>query len=224
MVLGATGDSVSRDGPPFICAEGVLRTPIEECGEGLVDLRESNILTDPAHQRVGHRGERQFHCRREVSRRLFYAQMSLPFGYQLLVLECHRPVELQAEYWERELARLGERYPEWSEQRLREVNARYIAPPDDTPPHSTGGALDLTLVDSDGEELQMGHPVNDRGPGAHTKARDIPPEARDNRQVLQGALRQFGFVNYGYAWWHFSYGDRYWAYLNGEPAAHYGTV
>jgi D-ala-D-ala dipeptidase len=29
-----------------------------------------------------------------------------------------------------------------------------------------------------------------------------------------------GFVNYGYEWWHYSYGDRYWAHAgaNARPA------
>jgi D-alanyl-D-alanine dipeptidase len=33
-----------------------------------------------------------------------------------------------------------------------------------------------------------------------------------------------GLVNYGYEWWHYSYGDRYWAHAGGERAARYGSL
>jgi D-alanyl-D-alanine dipeptidase len=33
-----------------------------------------------------------------------------------------------------------------------------------------------------------------------------------------------GFVNYPSEWWHWSYGDRYWAVVTGEPHAIYGPV
>ena len=31
-------------------------------------------------------------------------------------------------------------------------------------------------------------------------------------------------MNYPTEWWHWSYGDRYWALVTGAPAAHYGPV
>jgi zinc D-Ala-D-Ala dipeptidase len=37
-------------------------------------------------------------------------------------------------------------------------------------------------------------------------------------------MESTGFVNYPHEWWHFSYGDRYWAYAKDEPAAIYGAA
>ena len=37
-------------------------------------------------------------------------------------------------------------------------------------------------------------------------------------------MESTGFVNYPYEWWHFGYGDRYWAYAEDEPAAIYGAA
>ena len=33
-----------------------------------------------------------------------------------------------------------------------------------------------------------------------------------------------GFVNYPTEWWHWSYGDRYWALQSGQRVARYATV
>ena len=45
-----------------------------------------------------------------------------------------------------------------------------------------------------------------------------------NRALLIELMSAAGFVNYGTEWWHWSYGDRYWAYNRGEPAARYASV
>jgi D-alanyl-D-alanine dipeptidase len=42
--------------------------------------------------------------------------------------------------------------------------------------------------------------------------------------MLAGALAGAGLVNYPTEWWHWSYGDRYWALLTGADSAHYGAI
>jgi zinc D-Ala-D-Ala dipeptidase len=41
---------------------------------------------------------------------------------------------------------------------------------------------------------------------------------------VPSALRGAGLVNYPTEWWHWSYGDRYWAMMTGATAAVYGPV
>lgn len=41
--------------------------------------------------------------------------------------------------------------------------------------------------------------------------------------MLGEALSAAGLVNYPTEWWHWSYGDRYWALQTGAPAALYGA-
>ena len=48
--------------------------------------------------------------------------------------------------------------------------------------------------------------------------------ARANRELLAQVLRGVGLVNYPTEWWHWSYGDRYWALMTGATAAVYGPV
>lgn len=49
-------------------------------------------------------------------------------------------------------------------------------------------------------------------------------EARVWRDRLSGAMSIAGFVNYPHEWWHFSYGDQYWAWRTGVPTALYGRT
>ena len=56
----------------------------------------------------------------------------------------------------------------------------------------------------------------------YTEAVNITDEARSHRALLGGALTASGLVNYPTEWWHWSYGDRYWALTTGAPHALYG--
>ncbi|MEJ2857571.1 MULTISPECIES: hypothetical protein [unclassified Saccharothrix] len=79
--------------------------------------------------------------------------------------------------------------------------------------HVSGAAVDLTLCSVDGSELWMG-----------TEVEGSTDEVRERRRVLTAALTGAGLVNYPAGWWHWSYGDRYWAWVTGAPAARYGPV
>lgn len=56
----------------------------------------------------------------------------------------------------------------------------------------------------------------------YTHADNISAAARANREILGAALAEVGLVNYPTEWWHWSYGDRYWAMTTGAAAAVYG--
>ena len=95
-------------------------------------------------------------------------------------------------------------------------------------PHVAGAAVDLTLVDSAGRELDLGTPVDatpEQSEGAcYFGAPQVSSHARADRELLARVLRGAGLVNYRTEWWHWSYGDRYWALVTGAPAALYGPV
>jgi D-alanyl-D-alanine dipeptidase len=210
--------------PVLVDDPQVLAVPIQECGEPLVDLRGYPLLATTDHPKARSEARTRLHCREGVAERLLRADARLPEGVRLLIVECHRPLDLQDAYWEDQLGALRERHPDWPEDKLAEENAKFVAPPEIVPPHSTGGAVDLVLVDAEGEELDMGSLLNEKGPRMRTDARGLPEEATRNRALLLQALESAGFVNYPHEWWHFSYGDRYWAYAKGEPAAIYGAA
>src|SRR5262249_16194741 len=139
--------------------------------------------------------------------------------------EGHRPVWLQQQYWDRHRGRLSLAHPEWDDARLAFEASKYVAPPYVVPPHSTGAAIDLTLCRGDDLELDMGE-TSDGSPDenstvCYTFSPEISELARQNRALLIEVMSAQGFVNYPTEWWHWSYGDRYWAYHMGRASAIY---
>ncbi|MBG0828701.1 M15 family metallopeptidase [Planomonospora sp. ID67723] len=199
--------------------------PVEERGEPLTDLRPvpdlllDGRLADPdgayAHLRQGH------------VERLLRAQKHLPDGLRLLIVEGYRPLALQEQYFRAYAGRLREANPDWSDEHLYVQASRSLSPPH-IGPHVCGAAVDLTLCTRDGIELDMGTEVNaspeESDDACYTDAGNITPQARRNRAVLSEVLTGAGFVNYPTEWWHWSYGDRYWAWSTGAPAAVHGQV
>ena len=86
----------------------------------------------------------------------------------------------------------------------------------------------MTLVDRLGRDLDMGTRVNaspEESDGAcYTDADGLNTRARTNRDTLKAALTAAGLINYPTEWWHWSYGDRYWALQTQQSAARYGPV
>jgi D-alanyl-D-alanine dipeptidase len=139
----------------------------------------------------------------------------------------YRPLATQERYFREYHEQLRRAHPDWSTVRLSERASRYIAPPP-VAPHVAGAAVDLTLCTEDGRELPMGTSVNASpeasGGRCYTDSPAIPPAAREHRDLLCGALRAVHFVNYPSEWWHWSYGDRYWAFMTGAASARYGPI
>ncbi|MER5373147.1 M15 family metallopeptidase [Streptomyces sp. NPDC002553] len=203
----------------------VAETPVVENGERLVDARDSAVLRVDA--RKADADGSYAHVRADVLRRLLLAQGALPKGVRLLLVEGFRPPALQRSYFDAYSATLRRAHPDASPARIRELASAYISPPE-VAPHVSGGAVDLTLCTEDGRELPLGTEVNatpeESEGGCRTAATNIDAEARANRLLLHRAMTAAGFVNYPTEWWHWSYGDRYWALLTTAPAAEYGPA
>jgi zinc D-Ala-D-Ala dipeptidase len=203
----------------------VATVPVRESAERLVDVRtDGRLLVDRRKQdRDGHFAQ----VRDGVAGRLLAAQDSLPNGPRILFVEGYRPLALQRAYFEEYLGELRLANPAASEQELFNAASRYVSPPD-IAPHSAGAAVDLTLTTDDCAEVDMGTRVNanpeESGGACFTGAQSMSAQARANRDLLGRALASVGFVNYPTEWWHWSYGDRYWALATGAPAACYGPV
>lgn len=201
----------------------VADLPVRECGEVLVDLRtRAELIMDT---RQADPAGAYAHLRAGVLERLLVAQSLLPAGVRLLIVEGYRPLWLQQQYFTAYAESLRTANPSWSDAHVRTQASRYISPPE-VAPHVSGAAVDLTLCSPDGLELPMGTEVNatpeDSDNACYTDAGNISSLARANRRVLGRALRTAGLVNYPTEWWHWSYGDRYWAMLTGSPVARYG--
>ncbi|WP_159767314.1 M15 family metallopeptidase [Streptomyces sp. HM190] len=203
----------------------VARVPVRDCGEPLVDLRELPfVVVDP---RQADADGAFAHLREGVAWRLARAARLLPDGLRLLVTEGYRPPALQIQYFEAYAAELRRANPDWTQEYLREQTSRSLSPPE-IGPHVAGAAVDLTLCTTTGEELDMGTAVDaspeESDDACYTDAPHISDAARGNRRILSAALTTAGLVNYPTEWWHWSYGDRYWALMTGAPGALYGPA
>ncbi|QKV97218.1 M15 family metallopeptidase [Streptomyces sp. NA02950] len=201
----------------------VAAVPVRECGERLMGMRHcSQILIDERKQDAS--GAFAY-LREGVLERLLQAQETLPEGLRLLFVEGYRPPALQRHYFDGYAAELSAAHPDWSAEQVRSAASRYVSPPE-IAPHSAGAAVDLTLADTEGRELDLGTRLNaspeESAGGCYTHADNISDEARGHRQLLGTALASAGLVNYPTEWWHWSFGDRYWALATGSAAALYG--
>jgi D-alanyl-D-alanine dipeptidase len=202
---------------------------IRDNGEPLVELNglDPHIVVLPN----WHTGEPQrLFARKTVTKMLQKAARLLPKGYKLGVFSAYRSLEEQKNIYQRAYRRMKRRYPNAPKNVLRRLTNRFVHPPDiKTPPgHSTGGAIDLTILGPDGKELDMTSPYKWRTPKARavaaTYAEGISAEARKNRELLIKVMTKAGFTNYAGEWWHWSYGDSCWAWRLGRKTAIYGVA
>lgn len=202
----------------------IAAVPVTESGEDLVDVRRTGFSLDGLKSTED---AAYAHLRAGLVERLLSAQDHLPGGYRLHLVEGYRPYHLQERYFTNYRHHLETIDPALSDDVSFQLASRYVAPPT-VAPHVSGAAIDLTLIDSSGNQLDLGTPINatpeDSAGGCYFAAENVSREARHHRSVLAAALQAAGLVNYPTEWWHWSYGDRYWAYITGQPAAIYGPV
>lgn len=220
--------------PVLLSDPRIAQIPIVERDEDLVRVMPSDCLsiavavpvppaqgvpppTTPVHDLL----------RSDVARRLAVAAAALPGQVRLHLVEAYRPPEVQAALYEAHRRRLLRDLPGIDVTESHRLASRFVAPPA-VAAHPSGAAVDVTLVDPGGRPLDMGTAIDatpeDSDGACYLDAPGISTRARANRRLLAAALRTAGFVNYPTEWWHWSHGDRYWAFVTRSRAAVYGEV
>jgi zinc D-Ala-D-Ala dipeptidase len=113
-------------------------------------------------------------------------------GLGLKMFDCYRPRPYQQRLWD------------------KVPNPDYVTPPAKGSMHSRGAAVDLTIVEANGKELDMGTPYDFFGPEAHTDNTKLPQKVLANRRLLRETLEAVGFKGIRTEWWHFSYQRKSW--------------
>jgi D-alanyl-D-alanine dipeptidase len=165
--------------------------------------------------------------RQPVLDRLADAAAALPRDLVLALNEGWRPPALQRSYFERYAARLAADRPGTDPAEVHRLASRFISPPE-VAPHTAGAAVDVLLTTPEGVVLDVGCPLDaspeESGGRCYTAHPDVTGEAGALRGELVRAMSGAGLVNYPTEWWHWSWGDRYWARATGASYAVLGPV
>lgn len=105
----------------------------------------------------------------------------------LKLFDCYRPQSVQWALWK------------------KVPDARYVADPRKGSMHNRGSAIDLTIIDQAGNELDMGTAYDYFGVEAYIDYTKHPVEVLQNRKLLQNLMIAKGFRTTRTEWWHFSY-------------------
>jgi D-alanyl-D-alanine dipeptidase len=168
--------------------------------------------------------------RKEVLDKLKEVQRLLPDGLYLRVWDAWRPFELQKELFEAYSKTIIKRFnlSELPNSKRIEFISKYVSVPhfnkEKAPVHTTGGAVDLTLVDANGNELNMGTEFDSFSEKTHTAYFESTDEEeiKINRRILYNAMTSVGFTNLPSEWWHYDYGDGFWSYYTDIPTKYTG--
>lgn len=113
-------------------------------------------------------------------------------GYCLKIWDAFRPAAAQFVLWE------------------VCPNAAYVANPNNGfSSHSRGNTVDITLVDKDGQELEMPTGFDDFSALADRYYADCPETAANHAILLENVMQEHGFKGYSGEWWHFSDTESY---------------
>ncbi|WP_071191707.1 M15 family metallopeptidase [Trichormus sp. NMC-1] len=217
--------------------------PIIECGEPLVQIPLELFAVESPHpyEKLGATyGEHSpYFLRESVIANLIQAQNYLqllhPYWY-IQIFDAYRPVAVQqfmVDYSFGEALRdrgltAAQLSPQQREEVWEAVYEIWAVPSLDMntpPPHSTGAAVDITLVDENGQVVDMGSPIDEMSERSHPEYYAKSNQQYDaHRQLLRDMMLKAGFQRNPREWWHFSFGDQMWAWLQNQPTARYGRL
>ena len=229
------------------------KIPIEECHETLIPIPLENFAVESPHPyaKLGapYGDKSPYYLRQSLVDALIDAQeylQQLHPGWKLQIFDAYRPVAVQqfmVDYTFTQAVQSQGLTPELlsSEQKeaiWQEVYKIWAVPSDNPltpPPHSTGAAIDVTLVDDQGNVVDMGSPIDelsDRSLPDYYAQGSLPDlqQYHRHREILNQLMLKAGWRRNPREWWHFSLGDQMWGWLGNRSTpdsnftARYGRV
>lgn len=227
--------------------------PILECGELLAPIPTElfAVVTPHPYEALNapYGTKSPYYLRQGVLNNLSLAQAHLQQqypGWSIQIFDAYRPVAVQqfmVDYTFKAVVQaqgLDLETLTTAEHQLilEQVYQFWAAPSFDLatpPPHSTGAAIDVALIDGQGQTIDMGSAIDEISPRSYPNhfATSLEPQEQiydQNRQILRDVMIAAGFQQHPHEWWHFSLGDQMWAWLNNQQnpgnlvVARYGRV
>ena len=107
-------------------------------------------------------------------------------GLRIKIYDCYRPLDIQKKMWK------------------IISNPKYVANPAKGSIHNRGGAVDISLIDSLGNELDMGTNFDFFGVEASHNYPNISLVVKKNRRLLKTIMTRGGFSSFDSEWWHYN--------------------
>jgi len=107
-------------------------------------------------------------------------------GYRIKIFDCYRPLDIQKKMWE------------------IVSNPTYVANPAKGSIHNRGTAVDISLVDIDGKELDMGTSFDFFGIEASHDYQNVSETVKENRKLLKKIMGREKFNSFDSEWWHYN--------------------
>ena len=200
-----------------------------ECGEPLVALANKDGLQVEYQPQLSDMKKFQkgkIFVRKDVRNRLIAAQKYLKrkcSDFVLLVTYGYRLPRIQEKYFRKTIDKLKRRYQKKDD--LYEAAHQLIAVPE-VAGHPSGGAVDVTIFDEKAEkQVDMGTKIYDfETKDIYTFSPFITRKQEENRLLLRKCMLKAGFVPFDGEWWHFSFGDKEWAYYYKKEFAIYRAI
>jgi len=114
-------------------------------------------------------------------------KIKLEKGYTLKLYDCYRPRPAQQKLWD------------------IVPNPTYVTKPEKGSMHNRGAAVDLTIIDKNGQELDMGTDFDHFGREARHAYDLLPDQVLANRKFLRELMEDNGFKAITSEWWHYSF-------------------
>ena len=108
-------------------------------------------------------------------------------GFKIKIFDCYRPLSIQKRMWE------------------IVPNPSYVANPAKGSIHNRGGAVDISLVDENGVEVDFGTDFDFFGKEASHSYKKLSKKNRKNRKFLRKIMEKNGFKALESEWWHYNY-------------------
>ncbi|HEV8601171.1 MAG TPA: M15 family metallopeptidase [Patescibacteria group bacterium] len=202
---------------------------IKESHEPLVNLKKFDFFLEPVYFNLGLSADSEMYLRESVAKKLSAIQNQLQ-GFKFKIWDGFRPREVQNNIYQKYWRGLKSVHPGWSNEQLAAQVGLFVTQgdiEDRIPPHSSGGAVDLTLANIDGSELDMGTKFDHFGPEAASlfyESHGSNDKIRDNRRKLREAMAVNDFRVDVEEWWHYDFGNQFWAIQLNKPFAIYGEA
>ena len=188
--------------------QDLINIKVNECGEQFVSLQK-------------------FLIRESVAKKIIEADKNLKNlqpEYRLIINCGYRSLKVQTKIFLKILSKICKNfYPNPID--LYEIVHQLIAVPT-VAGHPTGGAVDIAIFDKKKDKIiDFGSKIDDlSAKNLSVFSRNISKEAKKNRLLLRKIMLAVGFAPFDGEWWHFSYGDREWAFYYKKKCAIYDQI